>query len=76
MCLAVPAKVIEINGPSARVEIEGNVRSANLSLLENVGIGDYVMLHAGFAISRYEPEEAKKTLELLREAFGGSSPVP
>ena len=70
MCLAVPAKVIEIDGPTARVDIEGNLREANLTLLEDVSVGDYVMLHAGFAISKYDPEEARKTLELLREAFG------
>ena len=71
MCLAVPAKVICMDGPTARVEIEGNTREANVSLLDDVAVGDYVMLHAGFAISKYDPEEAQKTLELLREAFGG-----
>ena len=69
MCLAVPAKVVEINGPAARVDVAGNLRDANLALVEGVEVGDYVMLHAGFAISRYEPEEAQKTLELLREVF-------
>ena len=69
MCLAVPAKVVEIDGPVARVDVAGNLREANLTLLEGVEIGDYVMLHAGFAISKYEPEEAQKTMELLREVF-------
>ena len=70
MCLAVPARVICIDGPVARVDIEGNMREANVSLLDDITVGDYVMLHAGFAISKYDPEEARKTLELLREAFG------
>lgn len=69
MCLAVPAKITEINGSVARVDMEGNVREADVSLLEDPAIGDYVMIHAGFAISKYEPEEAQKTLELLREMF-------
>ena len=69
LCLAVPAKVVEINGPAARVDVAGNLRDANLTLVEGVEVGDYVMLHAGFAISRYEPEEAQRTLELLREVF-------
>ena len=73
MCLAVPAKIVRIDGLVARVDIEGNVREANLALLEGVAVGDYVMLHAGFAISKYDPEEARKTLELLREAFGEPS---
>ena len=70
MCLAIPAKVLEIADVTARVEIGGNVREANLSLVEGVNVGDYVMLHAGFAIAKYEPEEAERTLKLLREAFG------
>ena len=69
MCLAVPARVLEIVGANARVDIGGNVREANLSLVEGVAVGDYVMLHAGFAISKSEPEEARRTLELLREMF-------
>ena len=73
MCLAVPAKVIEINDLAARVEVEGNVREANLTLVEGVKVGDYVMLHAGFAISKYDPEEAQRTLELLREVFSSES---
>jgi len=69
MCLAVPAKIIEINGAVARVEMEGNVRETSLALLGDARVGDYVMIHAGFAISKYEPEEARQTLELLREMF-------
>ncbi len=70
MCLAVPARVVEITDAIARVEVGGNVREANLSLVEDVKVGDYVMLHAGFAISKYDPEEAQRTIALLREAFG------
>jgi hydrogenase expression/formation protein HypC len=71
MCLAVPAKVLEVNGSAARVEVGGNIREANLSLVEGAKPGDYVMLHAGFAIAKYEPEEALRTLELLKELADG-----
>jgi hydrogenase expression/formation protein HypC len=73
MCLAVPAKVIEVHGATGRVEIGGNIREANLSLVEEARAGDYVMLHAGFAIAKYEPEEALRTLELLKELANGLS---
>jgi hydrogenase expression/formation protein HypC len=67
MCLAVPGKVIEISGSNARVDIEGVVRDANISLLPGVKVGDYVIVHAGFAMEKYNKEDAKETLKLLRE---------
>jgi len=70
MCLAVPAKILEINDLAARVDVGGNVREANIALVEGVEVGDYVLLHAGFAISKYDPEEARRTLELLEEVLG------
>ena len=69
MCLAVPAKVISINGYSAQADMMGNMTSADISLLENVQIGDYIMIHAGFAIQKYDETEAMATLDLLREMF-------
>jgi hydrogenase expression/formation protein HypC len=69
VCLAIPAKIIEIQGATATVDVAGNVRQANLSLVEGVKVGDYVMVHAGFAITTYEPEEAERTLELMKELF-------
>ena len=73
MCLAIPAKVIEISDFNARVDMGGNMREANLSLLEDVKVGDYVIVHAGFAISKYDAEEARLTLKLLREALSEPS---
>ena len=70
MCLAIPARVTSISGTKAKVEIGGNVRDADLSLLDDVQVGDYVMLHAGFAISKYEEEEARETLDLWSELTG------
>jgi hydrogenase expression/formation protein HypC len=67
MCLAVPAKVTAIDGDSATVDMMGNTTTADISLLENVTIGDYVMVHVGFAIQKYDEKEAKITLDLLKE---------
>jgi hydrogenase expression/formation protein HypC len=67
MCLAVPARVIEIHGTSARVDILGNQTTADISVLPDVRVGDYIMIHAGFGIQKYNEDEAQKTLELLAE---------
>jgi hydrogenase expression/formation protein HypC len=67
MCLAVPAKIISISGSSATVDMLGNTTAADISLLEKASIGEYVLVHAGFAIQKYDEEEAKITLELLKE---------
>lgn len=67
MCLAIPAKVISVNGVSALVTIEDVEYQASLLLLENVNPGDYIMLHAGFAIEKVDAEDAEETLRLLNE---------
>ncbi len=67
MCLAIPAKVISVEGQSALVSIEDVEYKASLLLLDDVVAGDYVMLHAGFAIEKVDPEEAAETLRLLNE---------
>lgn len=67
MCLAIPAKVISVNGASALVTIEDVEYQASLLLLDNVNPGDYIMLHAGFAIEKVDAKEAEETLRLLNE---------
>ena len=67
MCLALPARVIRVDGDVALVAIENVEYAASLALLENVSPGDYVLLHAGFAIEKIDPDEAAETLRLLRE---------
>jgi hydrogenase expression/formation protein HypC len=74
MCLAVPAKVISVDGPSARVAIEEVEYDASLLLLDDAAPGDYVLLHAGFAIEKIDPAEAAETLRLLNEIAGNESP--
>ncbi len=67
MCLAIPAKVVEIEGNMATIEIGGVSRQASLMLVPETEIGDYVLVHAGFAIQRLDEEEAMETLRLLAE---------
>lgn len=70
MCVAVPMQVISIDGEQALTEVDGVKREANLMLLDqDVKVGDFVIVHAGFAISRLDEEDARETLALLREAF-------
>lgn len=69
MCLAVPAKVVSIEGVNAHVEMMGNETSADISLLSGVKVGDYVMVHAGFAIQKYDEQDAQETLALIGELF-------
>jgi len=61
----MPAQIVEITGRRAQVTLLGNVRQADLSLLEGAEVGDWVLVHAGFAIERLSQEDARQTLELL-----------
>ena len=67
MCLAIPARVIDIKDSVATVEMAGNHTTADLLLLQNVHVGDYVLVHAGMAIQKFNEDEALKTLELFKE---------
>lgn len=68
MCLAVPAKVIELLGEdNALIDLGGVRNRVSLALVENVAPGDYVIVHTGFAIARLDVEEAEKTLALFAE---------
>ncbi|MCX6269468.1 MAG: HypC/HybG/HupF family hydrogenase formation chaperone [Bacteroidetes bacterium] len=72
MCLAIPAKVISVTGSNALVTIEDIEYQASLLLLDDVHPGDFVMLHAGFAIGKVDREEAAETLRLLNEIANNS----
>ncbi len=67
MCLAVPARIVELEGDRAIVDAMGNRWKAKTTLLPDIKLGDIVLVHAGFAISQVEEEEAKKTWELFAE---------
>jgi hydrogenase expression/formation protein HypC len=66
MCLAVPAEIKSIEGSSATVDYGGVKRTANISLVE-AKVGDFVIVHAGYAIQVMDREEAEKTLDIFRE---------
>ncbi len=69
MCLAIPVKVAELlDDDMARVTIDGVSKEVSIALVDGLRVGDYVVLHVGYALSRIEPEEAERTLALLREA--------
>ena len=67
MCLSVPALVVSIDGQMADVSVGGALFKAGLHMVENVKAGDYILLHAGFAIQKISEEEALETLNLLNE---------
>ncbi|MGE0156753.1 MAG: HypC/HybG/HupF family hydrogenase formation chaperone [Geobacter sp.] len=70
MCLGVPMQVVSVGDDSAIAEIDGVRREASLLMLsEPVAVGEYVLVHAGFAIARIDADEAEETLRLMREAF-------
>ena len=66
MCLAIPGKVISIEGKIAEVDFGGVIRKVNLSMVE-VSVGEWVIVHAGFAIQTMDEEEALETLKLWEE---------
>lgn len=66
MCLAIPGKVISVEGNQAEVDFGGVVRKVNVSLVES-NPGEWVVVHAGFAIEKMDEEEARETLQLWQE---------
>ena len=67
MCLAIPARIIELEANNAVVDAMGNRWKAKTTLLPEAKLGDLVLIHAGFAISLVDEEEAKKTWQLIAE---------
>ena len=67
MCLAIPAKVIEIFDETARVDMAGNELAISTVLIDDLEINDFVIVHAGFAISKIDELEAQKTLQDLQQ---------
>ncbi|TET92034.1 MAG: HypC/HybG/HupF family hydrogenase formation chaperone [Methanomassiliicoccales archaeon] len=69
MCLAIPARVLRINGDIAEVDFGGTVRQANVSLVD-AKVGEYVIVHAGYAIQILDREDAEETLEMFQQILG------
>lgn len=78
MCLAIPAQVVELrDNDNAVVDLAGVRKEISLSLVDGVAVGDYVIVHVGYALNKLDPDEAAKTLQLFAElgelpADGGS----
>jgi len=67
MCLSIPARIVSIDGSMAEVSAGGAIFKAGLHMIENVKVGDYILLHAGFAIQKISEKEAEETLRLFEE---------
>jgi hydrogenase expression/formation protein HypC len=67
MCYAIPAKIIELHQDTAKVDYGGVIKTVNICLLESLKIGDYILIHAGFAIEKVEKKSAEETLDMIRE---------
>ncbi len=71
MCLAIPARIVELTpGDNAVVSLEGVRKEISLALVAGAGVGDYVLVHVGYALNTVSPEEAEKTLALMAEMSG------
>ncbi len=69
MCLAIPARIVELlENDTAIVDLGGVRKDVSLALVENATVGDYVIVHVGYALTRLDPDEAEKTLALMAEA--------
>lgn len=67
MCLSIPGKVIEINGDTADVSVGGTIVKVGMQMVDHVKVGDFVLVHAGFALQKIDEKEALETLKLFRE---------
>lgn len=73
MCLAIPAEVTKIlPDDMAVVSIDGVSKEISVALIEDLAVGDYVIIHVGYALTKIDPEEAKHTLDLMRELGGAT----
>ncbi len=66
MCLAVPSKIIEIKDTVAVIDVDGVQRETSIMLIDDAVVGDYVIVHAGFAISKVDEESARQTIQDMR----------
>ncbi|HHP7234127.1 MAG TPA: HypC/HybG/HupF family hydrogenase formation chaperone [Desulfobacterales bacterium] len=80
MCLAIPSKITKIDQGMATIDVDGVIRTCSLLLLEDAAVGDWVIVHAGFALHKIDEATARESLQLLKEAAafaeGGQAPEP
>ena len=80
MCLAIPGRILNVSGDepimrAGRIDFGGIVKEVNLTLVPEARVGDYVVVHVGFALTKIDPEEARRTLALLAEASAAAEAV-
>ena len=68
MCLAIPSKIVKIESGVGTIDVDGVQRTASLLLVEDAAVGDYVIVHAGFALHKIEEADAMESLRILKEA--------
>ena len=69
MCLAIPSKIVDIKDGLGIIDADGVIRQVSLLLLEDARVGDYVIVHGGFALHKIDEEAAMESLKILREAL-------
>jgi len=67
MCLSIPAKILSIEGNTARASVGGTIINIGLHMIDDIKEGDYVLVHTGFALQKISDDEAQETLKLIRE---------
>jgi len=67
MCLSIPAKILSIEGDMANTSVGGTIVRTSLQLLDEVDVGDYVLVHTGFALQKISEEEALETIRIIKE---------
>ena len=79
MCLALPARVVAVNGTSAMVDVDGVRAPVSLAFLDDVSVGDYVVVHVGYALTRIDPDLAAAQIDAMKqglESVGPGGPAP
>ena len=67
MCLSIPAKILSIEGKTARASVGGTIINVGLHMIDDIKEGDYVLVHTGFALQKISDDEARVTLNLIKE---------
>ena len=76
MCLALPARVVNIDGVSATVDVDGVRAPVSLAFLDGVSVGDYVVVHVGYALTRIDPDLAAAQIVAMKQGLKSDGPAP
>jgi hydrogenase expression/formation protein HypC len=67
MCLSIPAKILSIEGTTAKASVGGAIVNASLHLVDDAAVGDYILIHTGFALQKISEEEALETIRMIKD---------